>query len=364
MPQKQLHKIEVAIFDANKGYLERLSKYLMSSDNYHFSSHSFSNEMYLTDFLNNHEVDILLISQEDITQEYNLNKGIIINLVGDQISNTLGESLFIYKFQSAAIIERQMINYYSINTTNELIKFNKEKGCQLIGIYSPAGGCGKTTLGVALGMSLATKDYKTLFLSLEEFPSYKILLNQNVQGSLSDLLYHIRKKTDNLMMKLEGIKGIHGGSKLEYLPSPTYEEDITETLNEDWVTLVESLKANSNYQYIIIDFTSDYSKRNQLLYAMCEHHILLTNETSLNISKVEAFINQKILKEENDENLLLIANATSSHKMQNINQISELKISFKVPFYENIKGSDNEGLNSLLIEGIGPIVEKIINGEG
>ena len=55
-------------------------------------------------------------------------------------------SEFRNKISAVNKIEIQIIKTYSQNTTREIMRINEEKGCKIVGVYSPIGGCGKTTI--------------------------------------------------------------------------------------------------------------------------------------------------------------------------------------------------------------------------
>ena len=64
-------------------------------------------------------------------------------------------------------------------------------GKRIIGVYSPVGRCGKTSLALAMGQLLAREE-KLLFITLDTFTGFSGLLDEQWKRDLSDLIYYYK----------------------------------------------------------------------------------------------------------------------------------------------------------------------------
>lgn len=71
-----------------------------------------------------------------------------------------------------------------------MIVSNVATEAMVMGIYSPAGGVGKTTIAVTMARLLAQSQIPTLLLSLEDLASYGSLLQDNLSYNFF-LIYSI-----------------------------------------------------------------------------------------------------------------------------------------------------------------------------
>ncbi|MBC7958597.1 MAG: hypothetical protein H7X94_01910, partial [Vallitaleaceae bacterium] len=213
--------LQITIGDTDLHYLQKLSDYFMSVKTHHFSVKTFSDLSNLSNHLNTESTDILLITEKLYKQLHNIPPMTLL-LRENGVGSNIKEHLSIPKYQSGSKIVEQMIHYYTLQSTSEVQFAPNRKKTALIGIYSPSGGSGKTTLSLMLAKALAAKGKNTLFISLEEIASYKHVLSATDETSLSDLLYYAHKRSDNLMMKLEGIQRLDKESGLKFIPAPIH----------------------------------------------------------------------------------------------------------------------------------------------
>lgn len=75
----------------------------------------------------------------------------------------------IYKFEGARRIEKHIIHTYC-NLYDDYVRKAEVSSCSILGVCSPYGGSGCTTIGIAIGRSFAADDKKTLFLTLDDIP--------------------------------------------------------------------------------------------------------------------------------------------------------------------------------------------------
>lgn len=323
--------LQIVLGDYDQRYVQKLSSYLMNHQNHHFSVKTFSEVSHLKSHLQNNPTDILLIT-EDFYLKLEAVFPMAILLVEHAISSALKSLPSIRKYQSGDQIIHQFMNYYTLTSNKELIGHIEKGGTKLWGIYSPSGGSGKTTLALALAQAFALRGHSTLFLSLEEIASYARLFECDGQTSISDLLYHAKKRTDNLLMKLEGIKRVDKTTELKFIPPPIYPQDMLTFEDEDWRYLIDQLLNYSSFENIVLDFTSELSTRNLWLMSQCKKLLVLTNLSFIQNCKVEAFL--QVYKEH--PNTILTVNLTKPIVEEAVSSIKNTPIQLNFPFSQEL----------------------------
>lgn len=352
--------LEIAICESDQGYAKKLSSYLMSNVYHVISVQVFSNETFLLEFLNNNSIDILLITEKMYLNLQNkTNVKSVMILAEHYINCGLLDLPYIEKFQQGKNILNKIITYYTSNSNRELVS-KEDKKTELIGIYSPLGGCGKTTISIAIANTLSFQGGNTLFMSLEEIPSYSLLFDKTLESSMSDLFYHVKKKTSNLLMKMEGIQRIDYSTGLKYVPPPLYFEDIINFEEEYWEHLINYLLETNYYDYIVLDFTSNLSKRNKLLLEKCNKEILITNHSNINNSKLTTYLELCNKNMNRKENIILVYNDNNQNKSEIKEKINEAGTICEVPYSKDLYISKGEKISINLDNAFGKSIRKLI----
>lgn len=323
--------LHVVIGDYDQKYVQKLASYLMNYKNHHFFIKAFTEIPHLENHLQNNPTDILLLTEEFYLALEAVPRMAIL-LVDHVIDSSLKLLPTINKYQSCEKLIQDMVTYYTGKSCKELAGSIGMGQVKLWGVYSPSGGSGKTTLAIALAQEFASRGEKTLFMSLEEVASYGRVFDLDGQTSISDLLYYAKKRSDNLLMKLEGIQRVEQTTKLKFLPPPVFVEDMITYEDEDWVYLMEQLLRSTDFENIVVDFTSAMSIRNRWMIKMCKKVLVLTNLSYIQNVKVEAFLQAY----QDHQNILLAANLTKPIVEEAITTLRDLPIRINFPFSQEL----------------------------
>lgn len=93
-------------------------------------------------------------------------------------------------------ISEQLIKAYLKSTLSEPEMLNKTVGAQVIGVYSVAGGVGKSTVAQVIASLLSKSEKQTLYLNLELIPSAVSPMDSEM--NFSDVLCEALKDQGNL----------------------------------------------------------------------------------------------------------------------------------------------------------------------
>jgi hypothetical protein len=115
------------------------------------------------------------------------------------------------------------------------------------GVFSPAGGCGKTTLSLALSRYLAMKK-RVLYLNLESFG--EIFWEGSPAKNMTDLLYYVKERKENLSILLpsltENCQGVDCVFPVDYYG------DLLSLTEQDVDYLVGEIE-KSCYESVVLD---------------------------------------------------------------------------------------------------------------
>ncbi|MCT4542042.1 MAG: AAA family ATPase [Vallitalea sp.] len=333
-------KFNVLIADCDKGYTNAISQYLSTWEETDYNIISFTEKQLLQEYLKTEKTDILLISPELLTENINLsNVQVTIINTPDRIPESLLSYPYINKYQPGDKIARELINIFSKYCRDEIVINNNNINSTIIGVYSPIGGIGKTTVAVEIGKQYALNGYKTLFISLEELSSYISLLDCDFSNNFSDLLYHLKQKNKNLIMKIEGLKNVDKYSGMNYFCPVSCYMDIQEISINEWIELLEYIRNNSDYEKIILDFNSSVNEKNIKILKECDKVIMLINNDKMAQIKInQLYKNLDILGIEDLSNNvdILFNNINDKNEILEDKCIIGKKINYYIPYDENL----------------------------
>ncbi len=117
------------------------------------------------------------------------------NWKGERINSYLPGPVFYRQIRQTAV--RLLGRNHSIEpvkTQQPIPAAPKEAGeGRLLSVYSPIGGCGKSSFAIALSKSLAERygSRRVLYLNLEEFSDWRTFFRTDGPSNLSDFLYYM-----------------------------------------------------------------------------------------------------------------------------------------------------------------------------
>lgn len=207
-----------------------------------------------TDFLTKNAVDILIVHTAlyQSIHDIPLTKNIFV-LCENSTCDEYTEALPLYKYTSAEELLRQVMSNYEPSGASACITFHKHVKGSILGICSPLGRCGKTSLALSLGLRLSL-NYSCLFISFDEASSLHIFSSDTVPNgiSLSDLLYYFFQSPELLESKvMSGIMKLQG---MDIIPPSDQSGMYSEMSTDDLVSFLSTLSRMGKYDYIIVDF--------------------------------------------------------------------------------------------------------------
>ncbi len=223
-----------AVCDLDVDYAYHFMEYLSKKKNIPFEVRVFTSAVSFQEYVKEHPVELLLISEKAMNSEIRQAKIGQILILSDGVSARRYEEYpSIYKYQSSNQVIREALEHY-----------------------------GESGAGPVQSLKLAKKR-ACLYLNLEAYSGFEYLMERKFEQTLGDLLYYLRLGSDQLVTKMGSM--VQSINNLDYLPPVLSMEDIQSTTAEEWIRLFQQIIDYSNYDVIILDLGDSVSQLYQLL---------------------------------------------------------------------------------------------------
>ena len=239
-----MKKLEIALCDTDDAYVTMLASYVLKTLRSRVNIHVFTTpESY---FASEQSYDLEILSEdfEEVSHFKACKASQKYYLTEDEMAS---EDNRIYKYQAVDQILSgiEMLNH--ISEAQGLGVIAKDKGSELIGIYSPVSH--ELQMPFALALCQAIKgDERVLFLDLEELSIMSSLFNKRDENNIMDLLFDLKSKDETELSEY-----VHQYMGIDYI-NPTYNpNELCEIDEESWYELFRKLK-QGGYSKIVVLF--------------------------------------------------------------------------------------------------------------
>ena len=294
----------IAICDEDSDYANSLAAYFRIKGSLALDIQVFTEYETFSQYTAEHRIDILVIEENFFGSFTNLKHNNLFILCENQKREDFDDPHKIYKYNSADEILRIIMANYDTSQPTSNLSFHKYRKSKLIGIASPIGRCGKTSLGLSLGLKLS-QNHSCLFISFDECSPLRISLFRKElnHSSLADILYYFLQSMDISDNRI--ISCFQTFQGMTYIPPSDQLGTYAEITSEDIMNFIINLSELGRYDYIIIDwsiFSFDYS-----LLKLCNTLILPAIENDkYSTDKISNFYN--ILNQQYKEDSIQIKN--------------------------------------------------------
>ena len=277
-----------AVCDLEPAYAYNFMEVMNRKQNTPFDVQAFTNTKALEEFCKSNHVAVLLISNramEASVKELHIGKVLILS--EEEAIPEPVEYPSIYKYQSSENIIAEVMDYYTQSAIDMKLVGVASKSAKIIGIYSPIKRSLKTSFAITLGQVLA-KDKNVLYINLEEYAGLASLLGGQFLSDLSELMYFIRQRASNIILKTNGI--IQNIGNMDFIPPVSNPTDIRSITYEEWSWFLEELVEKTSYEVILIDFGEGIEGIFQLLEA-CNRIYMPVLKDTVSQAKLAQFDN-------------------------------------------------------------------------
>jgi cellulose biosynthesis protein BcsQ len=372
-----MSRLNLIIADSDEVYLESLSNALINNYSKRFKINIFTNEEALIKFLDSSDfaVDILLISADLCTKIKNSDRiNTLILLTGGRLPVGMQGQFAINRYQHIDMIVNEIIGYYSEKNRSEVF-FTSEKGkSKVIGVYSPSGGSGKTSLSLCSSIYCAGKGLTVFYLNLENFNSSCPFFKKAGEHNLSKMIYYLKEDNLNITLKIEAIKCVDPVNKVHYFNPPDCSSELNELNPGEISRLIQALRKMDKYDVIFIDMRVGIDKNNKTLLELCDEVFLIYTQEYYSILKLKSFFTELEIFSQREklsikEKLRLILNKYLPNMPDRVGDSwnTGLECFSKIPYFNAIEepnySSDKLKFNLQFTECIQKLMEDVLRNE-
>ena len=242
-------KKTVVICEPETEYAGRLMEYFNRKRNLPFQTLAFDAAETARSFMKTSPADVLLLSERFLGEEdagWNAGRILILSEDGTKKAEGIPE---ISKYSSGDAIFREVMSAFDAEQKAVYGK-GSAGGRKVFAVYSPAGGSGKTSFALTLGMELA-KEQRVLYLNMETCPALETILGVQPERNLSDLIYFAKQDPRNVGKMLPEMTVSVG--ELDVLPPVSGFDDIAYTGAEEWLRILKEITENGGYDLLLIE---------------------------------------------------------------------------------------------------------------
>lgn len=230
---------KIGIYDSDFYYMVAFMEYVNSKYDNRYKVSVFSSEEAVIEYIEKYDLDILLINET-----YQNHKKNIKTLL---LSDERDKDNVLYKYQNVEII---------INYINDCLKQKKKTNFNIsgiIGVYSPIGRTGKTTLSLALCYT----NKNAIYLNLEDYPSEIEDLNNinniNMKISNDKLLYYIATENKLVVDLVEEMPVLKDDNTIKIISGPNEYGDSRMIGGKNLRWFFDTINNQGAYNLIVAD---------------------------------------------------------------------------------------------------------------
>ncbi len=272
------------IYDRERGYASKVAEYVNTKDSFPFEARYFCEVSQLSLYQDRKNADIIL-AEEEVCEELGeyIMKDRLLLLTSNRPDRN-DSSGRIYKYQSMDCIIKEILMYAS--SRQDLCNLvTRKQQMKMIGLFSPLGRSGMTTLGLALGEMLS-KNHRTIYVDMTAYSNIDHMTGQEATMDLSDLMYAINNDSKDISALVGGASTSLFG--LDILPSMKRHSDLICIGLHEWKQFLKQLENGTDYEYILLDLSEAIQGLMNII-GMCDRLIVTVPDDPSTDTELERF---------------------------------------------------------------------------
>lgn len=295
-----MKSIRVVVADSDAEYLRQLSRYVLQAD-FNLELYSFVKVESLQHFLLDNESgkpDILAVSEEMRSDCVDAVPCIKILLSDGAVSETCGDYVCVEKYQKLSGVVNEMLIAYGRASGVAVKASGQTRKTKIVGVYSPVGGSGKSTIAVMLAYQLGLRQKKVFFQNYERIGSMQELLSSEAKIGLSDIMVAVHGKETGIGLLLQSKMYTSAEWHFSYINPPDSALDLDELNGDEQCSILEEMAAVGIFDSVVVDFPSEFSAVTLKLLQLCDWIIVPLLADGIGVGKVKRMFDELRLHEE------------------------------------------------------------------
>ena len=282
--------IRMAVADRNKEYVERLINGLEQYTDLQLSVYTDRKSMQLA--LQTKRFDIVLFDSSVYKGTPPLAEhilGIVLCDDESEIPSDCKHAPRIKKYQRISKIYQKILELYA-DVCGRNTYAEDGNRARITAFYSPAGGCGKTTLTLASACCLAQRGHKVFYINLEDIASEDFYLPQSEEKGMSDLLVCLGTEI-NFKVKLQGLLRTKTDN-FYYLNHFATPNDVYELKEDELEELLRAVSDTGLFDHVVIDMGISLDRKTIRIFECVDQIVMIGKSDAMAVRKLKTFAQQ------------------------------------------------------------------------
>lgn len=257
----------LGILDAQEVYIKYFVQYLKEEKRIGFEVQAFTKAENLNRFLEENEMEILLLPFIEFQNREVLGKEILrekvkkVFLLTEEKEEKSEEYPMIYRYQPMRDLLQDIFSYYREGEAEVRTEDSKKEERKLISVYSPVKRCQKTIFSLVFSRILNERK-SVLYLNLEEYSGFSEMFGKEYEADLADILYYWKEGKD---WEEQLKNSVEKWKELSYIPPVRCPLDIRNMTGREWKEWFCCLLKKNMFSYIVCDFGNGFLEMEQVL---------------------------------------------------------------------------------------------------
>lgn len=311
--------VRIAVADENEEYLNRLVSVLEEYKDLTLSV--YTDRGSLETALVSRTFDILLFDAALYDGQPGMKKGSLAVMLLDEdraVPAACQDFHKINKYQRISSIYKKILELYS-EICQDVGEMMGRRPVVSAAFYSPAGGCGKTTLALAAASRLAMRGHKTFYVNFEDVASEDCYLPQSGEKGISELLGFLGSEI-NFPMKLQSLLQTKEDN-LYYLKHFDSPNDIYEMTPQEVGELLVEISRSGFFEYIIVDMGVALDARTLSIFEQMQKIVIVEKPDTISMHKIRCFMAQTHILNAYGKKMVRVLNFDNSRAVESNGQI-------------------------------------------
>lgn len=288
--------ISIAIADANREYLSRLVEGLQEYEELTVSV--YTDAEHLENALQSKRFDIVLFDPDIADERIAFaNAKLWMCLYSEEAHNSAlyADCDKVIKYQRISKLYKEIIKAYS-DKAGYVADFNNMQYTQVVAVYSPIGGSGKTTIAQALANRLFSVGKSTLFMSMEQLDSssYQYPITEEKDGITTLLEAAEEESGFELKLKYAARKEPSGMAVVDGFDRVV---DYSTVSKAEMANVIDKIRKYGSYDVVIIDMNSAIDDICRAVFEQADKIIVVDRPGEIATRKMELFARQALVSE-------------------------------------------------------------------
>ncbi len=331
-----MSKIKILFADTNEVYVKPIEKKLVEEFAEFAEIHIITDINYFNEFFSTPQnFDIVIIDDALYGEELNKHTVKEVYVLMEDIDD-VGETQRLtmhklYKYSGVKEIINQIIRGQVIQKT---MNYSTDNNTKIITMYSPQGGAGTSTLALSIAAIAAKGLRKVLFIAIDNLQNFAWLLDNGITFP-STLEKRLSEITD---FTYGEIKPAIANEGFDYIPPFRQALSVLDVKTSNIVELVEEIKKTNEYEYIIVDTSSDFNSDIPKLMVKSDKVIIVTEQNKVAAKKLQRLLLNIDIS--NDSKFSVVCNKYMADKENCIvGEVNNCRINQYVEYAETINGN-------------------------